>query len=115
MLVFVLVMTLGFAWMAVVAAIIPVATVTPVVIIIVAVGIADRAASAAAHGCADQPTRAATDLLADDITASRAAATTNGPFGTAAFVRTDPAPSRAANAPPHSGARPAPHIPSPPH
>jgi len=50
MLVFVLVMTFGFAWMAVVAAIIPVATVTPVVIIIVAVGIADRAASAAAHG-----------------------------------------------------------------
>ena len=104
MLVFVLVMTFGFAWMAVVAAIIPVATVTPVVIIIVAVGIADRAASAAAHGCADQPTRTATDLLADDITACRAEATTNGRFGTAAFVRTDHAAGRAANAGANGGA-----------
>ena len=59
--------------MAVVAAIIPIAAVAPItVVVIVAVGVADRAAGTAANGRANKAAGAAADLLADDVTTCRA-------------------------------------------
>ncbi len=88
--------------MAVVAAIITVATLAPVVI--VAVGIADRATGATAHSCANQAARAAADALANHVAAGCAKAAADGRFGTATLVRTHHAARRTTDARADGGA-----------